>query len=115
MGRPPVPEGSRKVHPRKGYVEVKRTGHPLARAGWVAEHRMVLYDAIGPGRHRCHWCRREVDWRVNLHADHLDHDRCHNVAENLVPACNRCNSQRWEIDPAIGVGGRVEQRFRGKA
>jgi 5-methylcytosine-specific restriction endonuclease McrA len=94
-GRPPGPEGSRKVHPSKGYVEVKCTGHPLARRGWVAEHRMALYDAIGPGPHACRWCGSEVEWGRNLHVDHLDHDRGRNVPENLVPACSDCNSRRW--------------------
>lgn len=105
MGRRPSPEGARKVHPSKGYVEVKKTGHPLARAGWVAEHRMVLFDAIGPGPHLCHWCGCEVVWGKNLHADHLDHARANNTPENLVAACGACNSTRWKPGPHPALGG----------
>jgi hypothetical protein len=114
MGRPAAPIGTRKLDP-SGYWRVRvPPGYPLARTGWIAEHRLVLWILIGPGPHRCHHCRREIDW-PNLHADHLDHNRQNNTAANLAPACPRCNSLRWEIDPAIGMGVGVEERNRGSA
>jgi hypothetical protein len=110
MGRRPLPEGSLKVNPSKGYIDEKRSDHPLARpSGWVAQHRMVLYDAIGEGPHICHWCESEVAWGRNLHADHLDHDRANNSSENLVAACADCNSTRWKTSSANGAGSGVEK------
>jgi hypothetical protein len=97
MGRRPLPEGSVKVNPSKGYIDEKRSGHPLARpTRWGAQHRMNLYDRIGEGPHVCHWCGCAVEWGRNLHADHLDHNRANNSPENLVAACEACNSRRWK-------------------
>lgn len=84
-----------------GYVRVSHSDHPLATPdGWVYEHRQVLYDAIGPGLHACHWCAAAVGWakgacsRGALVVDHLDGDKANNQRANLVPACNRCNATR---------------------
>lgn len=78
-----------------GYRVVRAPGHPLAgRDGAALEHRLVLYAKIGPGSHPCHWCGTAVSWMVDLTADHLDWDRLNNVAENLVPSCQSCNSGR---------------------
>lgn len=83
-----------------GYVETRRTGHPLARAnGHVLMHRVVLFDAIGPGPHPCHWCFAPVDWRHGVVADalivdHVDRNRSNNDRANLVPSCNQCNTAR---------------------
>jgi hypothetical protein len=74
--------------------------HPLAkRGGKVYEHRAVLYDAIGPGPHPCHWCSTAVDWAPKgdpreLQPDHLNNDGADNRPENLVPSCRTCNSTR---------------------
>lgn len=81
-----------------GYRELTmQYGHPLAdRVGRVAEHRRVLYDAIGPGPHPCHWgCGKVLGWGgvSGLNADHLDGDRLNNALDNLVPSCGPCN--RW--------------------
>lgn len=83
-----------------GYVLIGRTGHPLARAkGQVHEHRVVLYDAIGPGSHPCHWCGCTVEWGYGLGpsvlvVDHVDGVKTNNALSNLVPACNPCNTLR---------------------
>lgn len=85
---------------RYGYRILRRTGHPLARAqGKVFEHRLVLYERIGPGRHPCHWCSATVSWdrkpgTAALVADHLDGDRLNNDPTNMVPACIPCNTHR---------------------
>ncbi|QAY13973.1 HNH endonuclease [Mycobacterium phage Colt] len=60
----------------------------------VAEHRIVLYDKIGPGTHPCHWCGKPVTWGEGLQTDHVDWDRLNNTPDNLVPSCRPCNFNR---------------------
>ena len=72
-------------------------GHPLAHRGAVREHRKVLYDAVGPGPHECHWgCGRLMEWggRQGIHADHVNGDTLDNRIENLVVSCPTCNKRR---------------------
>lgn len=75
-------------------------GHPLRdKSGTAYEHRVVLYEEIGPGPHACHWCGTEVDWLPKgdprcLHADHVNGDGADNRVENLVPSCQPCNTAR---------------------
>ena len=72
--------------------------HPVAKAhGAAAEHRVVLYDEIGPGPHVCHWgCGKLLEWggRAGIQADHLDGDKLNNDLTNLVPSCGPCNIKR---------------------
>ena len=86
-----------------GYVVTCRKGHPAASPGGsVGEHRLVLYEKIGPGMHTCHWCGVPVTWgsrskvlhAQRLVADHVDDVRHNNDPDNLVPACLACNSTR---------------------
>lgn len=84
-----------------GYRVHSRPSHPLARAqGKVFEHRVVLFERIGPGSHLCHWCGRRLDWEPTdessalLVADHLDGDGLNNQPTNLVPSCIPCNATR---------------------
>jgi hypothetical protein len=94
-----APDGSGFVN-EYGYRVFYDRSHPLARAqGKVLEHRAVLYGAIGPGPHPCHWCLTPLNWdRPNGHGglcvDHLDHDKLNNVPSNLVPSCLDCNAKR---------------------
>lgn len=92
-------------HPAIGYSVTKegykilsmQYEHPLAIQGYVAEHRVVLYEKIGPGPHLCHWgCGKLLEWggREGIFADHLDSDPTNNSPENLVPSCNSCNWNR---------------------
>ena len=71
--------------------------HPLSsKKGVVAEHRMVLYDTIGPGPHPCHWCGKPLDWggAQGIQADHVDEDKLNNDPANIVPSCLHCNLWR---------------------
>lgn len=85
--------------PRR-YRTVAAKGHPLAGVnGRAYEHRVVLYDAIGPGPHPCYWCGDLVDWAPKgtpgeLQPDHLNDDGGDNRLENLAPSCRRCNTTR---------------------
>jgi hypothetical protein len=96
----PEPIGRNHRHiTRGGYVFRFAPEHPLCTPGrdYLAEHRIVLYEKIGPGVHPCHWCGHVVSWTApplsadELHADHVDRSRDNNVPENLVPSCRRCN------------------------
>lgn len=71
--------------------------HPLASSSdCVAEHRVVLYEKIGPGPHPCHWCGGLLGWggKSGINVDHLDNDKLNNDPDNLVPSCGNCNRQR---------------------
>jgi hypothetical protein len=100
--KPPVVKRAYRSVGTNGYVIVWDTTHPLSRGfgNGLFEHRKVLYDAIGPGPHPCHWCSVMVDWIVgkcvkgSLVPDHLDGNRVNNALSNLVPSCNRCNASR---------------------
>lgn len=82
------------------YRLITCTGHPMAQAnGRGYEHRVVLYDVIGPGPHDCHWCGRSVDWLPHGHPDALQPDHLNGFGDdndpvNLVPSCPRCNAGR---------------------
>jgi hypothetical protein len=82
------------------YTAFQKGGHPIARKdGMLLLHRMVLWDSIGDGSHKCHWCKCEVAWairtgQVALHVDHVDGDKTNNNLSNLVPSCLKCNTSR---------------------
>jgi len=91
--------------PRTSRKCIRVPGHPLAspKDGRVLEYRYILYEAIGPGTHKCHWCPNQVDWVLRVGAgssvgelvvDHLDGDMYNNSPENLVVSCNNCNTLR---------------------
>ena len=94
-----VSRGMKFGRPRR-YRTVSAKGHPLAGAnGRAYEHRVVLFDAIGPGQHRCHWCDVVVAWGPKgaadeLQPDHINGDGGDNRPENLVPSCRGCNTAR---------------------
>jgi hypothetical protein len=82
------------------YKTVYDPKHPLAgKWGQVYVHRRVLYDAIGPGYHPCHWCSTPVRFAAKGTSDALIPDHLNNVGddnriENLAPSCVRCNTAR---------------------
>ena len=88
-----------------GYTLVFRPQHPMAtKWGWARDHRVVLYDAIGPGPHSWWSCGVEVDWGGHLVVHHLDHDRSNNTIENLAPSCTPCNARARGVEPVPDFG-----------
>ena len=85
---------------KAGKVGTTRDGYHTFRG--QRAHRLVLYNVIGYGPHRCHWCRRPINWRWDtvsdwthvLVVDHLNHDRTDNDPDNLVASCQSCNGRR---------------------
>lgn len=76
------------------YVHTKIPTHPMAQSdGVVSEHRAIVYDrheGICPG---CYWCGRALEWRSAV-VDHVNAEKDDNRPENLVVACQRCNTTR---------------------
>ena len=99
---------SRDTGVRATYRKVRRPGHPLAgKSDSIRVNRLVLYEKIGPGKHRCEWCGTSIEWTTgqayrnknSIVADHLDGDTLNDSSSNLVASCNHCNSQRCRFGP----------------
>lgn len=89
--------GTGYTDPTTGYRVISNRHHPTSDSGGhCLEHRVVLFDSIGPGEHPCHWCGRAVAWfgRPPLVVDHLDEDKVNNDPSNLAPSCIACNALR---------------------
>ena len=69
-----------------GYVLIPALGHPMAVGHSHAyEHRVVFFDAHGPGPHACHVCGREATL-ADIDVDHLNEVKADNRLENLGPS-----------------------------
>lgn len=97
------PPAQRRVGPNGYIMTPAPKGHPLQVGTGrrsVLEHRLVLFDAIGAGPHRCHYCGVEIWWfpptheHIPLTVDHVDFDHANNDLANLVPSCQPCNIGR---------------------
>lgn len=94
-----------------GYVLKHDPDHPLANKRFYGyKHRFVLFDAIGYGPHRCHWCRKPINWHAGLEADHVDGDKLNNLRANIVESCGGCNIRRSIATRRDPVTGRLLSR-----
>ena len=99
--------------PGKGYQRVYEPLHPLADGqGYVAEHRMVLWDRYGNNLPPCELCGAESSWATS-HIDHRDNDVKNNAADNLRPLCRPCNTFR-DMRPAHTFDRCMSLTYEGK-
>lgn len=98
-----------------GYVLVYAPDHPIRTETQlhVYQHRVVLYDAMGPGPHSCHWCGKSLDW-PSIEVDHLNTKRNDNRLCNLVVSCSACNAARAGKKAQITKRERNELTLNGK-
>lgn len=110
----------KKARPRisddRGYQFLHAPNHPLVSSGqiYVAEHRVVLYEAIGPDPMQCELCGKALTWKT-CRVDHIDENPRNNDRGNLRPTCNSCNARRgtrpaheWDHTTAITFEGETK-------
>lgn len=84
--------------PGPGYQRLYEPEHPLRdSAGYVSEHRAVVYARYGEALPDCELCGASLTWKT-CHIDHIDCDVKNNDSSNLRPLCARCNT--WRSYPA---------------
>ena len=89
------PAARPRIEDDRGYQFLHAPKHPLVSRGqiYVDEHRIVLYEAIGPGPMDCELCGVGMTW-ATCQTDHIDENPRNNERSNLRPLCRRCNTWR---------------------
>lgn len=89
------PVAKPRIEDDRGYQFLHMPKHPLLTKGqiYVAEQRVVLYEAIGPGPMTCELCGCGLTWKT-CQADHIDENPRNNERSNIRPLCRRCNVWR---------------------
>lgn len=94
-----IAEPKLRIENPAGYQQLWQPDHPLAgKSGYVFEHRVVLYAAIGPAPMECAICGVGLTWKT-CKVDHIDEDVRNNARSNLRPTCNFCNTRRGMRPP----------------
>ena len=102
-----------RIEDDRGYQFLHAPGHPLLAQGqiYVAEHRIVLHEAIGPDPMGCELCGKPLTWKT-CRVDHIDENPRNNERSNLRPTCNPCNARRgtrpaheWDHTTALTFDG----------
>ena len=82
---------------------IYKPSHPLTgKNGYLSLSRFLLFNKIGMGPHKCHWCKKKVKWIIGkrqiggdaLNVDHIDNNSNNNHISNLVQSCQSCNIWR---------------------
>ena len=104
-----------RIEDDRGYQFLYVPGHPLLSKGqtYVAEHRIVLFDAIGPGPMDCALCGCGLTWKT-CQADHIDENPRNNARANLRPLCRRCNTWRSMPPAVVRMKNAVALTFEGE-
>jgi hypothetical protein len=85
-------------------------GHPLMDGSKsVSANRYTLFEKIGAGVHKCHFCGQTLEWSIKggnmvpgalpITVFHLDGDKNNCREDNLVPSCRACSLQRNRKPP----------------
>lgn len=109
-----VQKAKPRIEDERGYQFLHAPDHPLVTPGirYVAEHRVVLFAAIGPGPMACALCGDALTWK-SCHVDHIDENPRNNILSNLRPTCRRCNVWRSMPPAAQRLPNAVVLAFEG--
>jgi hypothetical protein len=67
--------------------------HPFL--GRTPERRAALFDRIGPGVHRCHWCGARVAWKLRgVQTKGTGRLMIDSEGQRVVPVCVGCKNLR---------------------
>ena len=110
------PKAKPRIEDERGYQFIHAPGHPLCSRGqiYVAEHRVILYEAIGPDPMNCELCGCGLTWKT-CQADHIDENPKNNQKSNIRPLCRRCNVWRSMPPAAERMKNAVVLTFQGES